>query len=78
MKQDIRGVYEHYKGGDYEVLGIALHEETHEEMVVYRPLYEIPELGPNPMFVRPKNIFFEKVKKNGMMVDRFTHKHSAV
>ena len=33
------GLYRHYKGGEYEVLGVARHSETHEPLVVYRPLY---------------------------------------
>jgi uncharacterized protein DUF1653 len=33
------GLYRHYKGGEYEVLGVARHSETHEPLVVYRPLH---------------------------------------
>ena len=33
------GAYRHYKGGEYEVIGVARHSETHEPLVVYRPLY---------------------------------------
>ena len=68
------GIYEHYKGGEYELIGIAIHEETHEALAVYRALYTIPEFGKNQLFVRPKDVFFEKVEKNGIMVDRFTYK----
>ncbi len=37
-----KGVYEHYKGKRYEVIGVALHSETLEPVVVYKPLYESP------------------------------------
>ncbi|MCX6791152.1 MAG: DUF1653 domain-containing protein, partial [Candidatus Gribaldobacteria bacterium] len=43
-----RGVYQHYKGNFYEVLGVARHSETLEEMVVYKALY-----GDNDVWVRP-------------------------
>ena len=34
------GLYRHYKGGEYEVIGVARHSETQEALVVYRPLYD--------------------------------------
>ncbi len=50
---DIRpGKYIHYKGGLYEVIDIATHSETLEEMVVYRALY-----GNNSLWVRPKSMW---------------------
>jgi hypothetical protein len=60
------GKYRHFKGGLYEVLGVALHSETREELVVYRPLY-----GERGLWVRPKHIFFETVLVDGMMAPRF-------
>ena len=60
------GRYRHYKGNEYEVLGIARHSETHEEMVVYRPLY-----GAGVMWVRPKVMFCEFVTVDGQTVPRF-------
>jgi len=56
------GIYQHFKDPEklYEVLGIALHTETEEDMVVYRPLYENAVA---PLFVRPKAMFLEEVDK---------------
>lgn len=59
-------IYEHYKGMKYQVIGIAKHSETLEEMVVYQALY-----GDYGIWVRPKDMFFEKVEVNGKIVDRF-------
>jgi hypothetical protein len=68
---DILGMYRHYKGGEYEVLGIALHSETHEELILYRPVRTSKE-GPKASFwVRPKEMFFEKVIVDGNPVARF-------
>jgi hypothetical protein len=61
------GKYRHYKGNEYEVLGIARHSETHEEMVVYRPLY-----GEGGLWVRPLAMFTENVTLDGKAVPRFT------
>lgn len=58
--------YRHYKGNDYEVLGVARHSETDEELVVYRPLY-----GDGGLWVRPKAMFCETVEVNGQRVPRF-------
>jgi hypothetical protein len=71
------GRYRHYKGRSYEVLGIALHSETREKMVLYRPLYECPELreeyGEDPWFVRPFAMFNEQVLVDGSAVPRFEY-----
>lgn len=60
------GFYEHYKGGRYEVLGVAHHSETHEELVVYRALY-----GDHGLWVRPLAMFLETVEVNGVTKPRF-------
>lgn len=60
------GVYEHYKGNRYEVVGVAKHSETLEEMVVYRALY-----GENALWVRPAAMFAEEIEKDGVRVPRF-------
>lgn len=60
------GLYEHHKGGRYEVLGVARHSETHEPLVVYRPLY-----GEGAMWVRPFAMFTETVWVNGAPTPRF-------
>jgi len=61
-----KGIYRHYKGNEYEVLMVAKHSETEEDMVVYRALY-----GEYGIWVRPLAMFTEKVEVNGKMVDRF-------
>lgn len=60
------GRYRHYKGGEYEVLGVVRHSETLEPLVLYRPLYN--DTG---MWVRPFAMFLETVEVDGAMVRRF-------
>jgi hypothetical protein len=60
------GRYRHYKGNDYQVLGIARHSETEEELVVYRCLY-----GDFSLWVRPLAMFTESVTIDGRSVPRF-------
>ncbi|MFA5961365.1 MAG: DUF1653 domain-containing protein [Parcubacteria group bacterium] len=65
------GKYQHYKGKYYEVLGVAHHSETLEELVVYRALYASKEFGENALWVRPKKTFLEEVVIDGKKVPRF-------
>jgi len=60
------GVYEHYKGKRYEVISVAKHSETLEELVVYKALY-----GDNDLWVRPLEMFLEIVEVNGEKMPRF-------
>lgn len=60
------GRYRHYKGGEYEVIGVARHSETLEPMVVYRPLYN--ETG---LWVRPYAMFFVEIVVVGRRQPRF-------
>jgi len=62
------GKYVHFKGNKYEVVDIAFHSETMEEMVVYRALY-----GDGGLWVRPAAMWHEMVEHNGRYVKRFTH-----
>ncbi|MDF1880233.1 DUF1653 domain-containing protein [Sulfurimonas sp. MAG313] len=62
------GKYKHYKGPEYEVLDIAKHSETEEELVVYRTLYDDFSL-----WVRPLSMFNEKVEFEGKIVQRFSY-----
>ncbi len=62
------GIYEHFKGNQYEVIGIARHSETLEEMVVYRALY-----GEHALWVRPLTMFTDEVEKEGVKVLRFRY-----
>ena len=60
------GHYRHYKGGDYEVLGVARHSETLEPLVLYRPLYNA-----TGMWVRPFAMFLEVAEFEGKAQARF-------
>jgi hypothetical protein len=60
------GRYRHYKGGEYEVLGVARHSETLEPLVVYRPLH-----GEAGLWVRPHAMFFGAVEVDGVRQPRF-------
>ena len=62
------GKYRHFKGGEYEVIGLAKHSETQEEMVVYRALY-----GNGEIWVRPVSMWNETVEKDGKTFSRFTY-----
>ncbi len=66
------GVYVHYKSDDmrYEVVGVGMHSETQEEVVIYKPLYTSPELNPE-YWVRPYAMFVGSVEVDGQMVPRF-------
>jgi len=65
------GKYKHFKGGIVEVVSVAHHSETLEEMVVYKALYECRDFGKGSMWVRPKKMFLETVIVNGEDVSRF-------
>lgn len=62
------GKYRHFKGGEYEVLGLAHHSETLEDFVVYRALY-----GKGELWIRPLSMFTEKVERDGALIPRFTY-----
>ena len=62
------GKYRHFKGGEYEVIGIASHSETMEPMVVYRALY-----GEGGLWVRPAAMWNETVERDGKGFPRFTY-----
>lgn len=66
------GRYRHYKGGEYEVLGVVRHSETLEALVLYRPLYNA-----SGMWVRPYAMFFQSVEVDGEWMPRFTLLRSA-
>lgn len=61
-----KGIYEHYKGNKYELLHIAKHSETLENMVVYKALY-----GEGEIWVRPLSMWSEQVEIDGKAVPRF-------
>lgn len=65
--EDIKpGVWRHFKGNRYEVLGLAKHSETEEPMVVYRALY-----GEHGLWVRPAAMWLETVERDGKAYQRF-------
>lgn len=70
VKQEIfemrPGLYRHYKGKTYQVVGVARHSETQEPLVVYQLLY-----GNYSLWVRPFNMFNDLVSHEGKMVKRF-------
>ncbi|MBR1989958.1 MAG: DUF1653 domain-containing protein [Firmicutes bacterium] len=61
------GKYRHFKGNEYEVIGIANHSETMEPMVVYRALY-----GDGGLWVRPASMWDETIERDGKTFKRFT------
>ena len=62
------GRYRHFKGKEYEVLGVARHSETEDELVVYRALY-----GDFGLWVRPVSMWNETVERDGKTFRRFTY-----
>ncbi len=67
------GIYRHYKGRYYLVIGTARHSETLEELVMYMALYDHLEFGSHTLWVRPRNVFLETVEVNGKKVPRFQY-----
>ncbi|MDO9314888.1 MAG: DUF1653 domain-containing protein [Burkholderiaceae bacterium] len=61
------GCYRHYKGGEYEVVGVVRHSETLEPLVLYRPL-----CNASGLWVRPHAMFFESGEFEGRLQPRFT------
>lgn len=61
-----KGIYRHYKGNLYELIDVAAHSETLEQMVVYRAMY-----GNYDLWVRPLSMWNEEVEYNGKTVRRF-------
>ena len=67
------GKYRHFKWGLYEVIWVAKHSETLEDLVIYQALYDSPEFGKNALRVRPKKMFEENVVVNGKEEKRFAY-----
>jgi len=63
-----KGRYRHYKGNEYEVLGVARHSETEEKFVVYRALY-----GDSGLWIRPLAMFTERIEHVGKKMCRFEY-----
>ena len=62
------GLYRHYKGNQYEVIGFAKHSETLEDMVIYKALY-----GKHGTWVRPLSMWENPIEFNGRTVKRFEY-----
>ncbi|MDY5377565.1 MAG: DUF1653 domain-containing protein [Eubacterium coprostanoligenes] len=62
------GKYRHFKGNEYEVIAIAKHSETLEEMVVYKALY-----GDGDIWVRPAKMWDETIERDGKTFKRFEY-----
>ncbi len=72
QKIKIGGKYTHYKNHLVRVIGVALHTETKEELVIYEKLEEYKGYKKGQLWARPKGMFLEKVQINGKRVPRFT------
>ena len=72
MNEIAKGLYEHYKGKQYGVIGTAYNTETNEMMVVYKALYkgDFPE---DLLWVRPLSMFKENVTVDGKLMPRFRY-----
>ncbi len=68
MKVIKKGVYKHFKGGRYKVLGAARHSETLEKLVIYQKLDD-----KNELWARPLEMFLEEVEVDGKKVPRFRY-----
>lgn len=68
MEEIKLGRYRHFKGNEYEVIAVAKHSETTEEMVVYKALY-----GEGGLWVRPASMWNETVERDGKVFKRFEY-----
>lgn len=69
LLEEIRkGRYRHFKGNEYEVLFIATHSETQEELVIYKALY-----GGERVWARPASMWLETVERDGKIIKRFEY-----
>ncbi len=62
--------YRHYKGSEYQVIGLGLHTETGEEFVIYKA--SMNDTQTEKFWLRPRKMFEEKVMVEGVHVDRFS------
>lgn len=67
------GKYRHFKGKEYEVIGIGNHSETLEKMVIYRALYESKDFGKDTIWIRPYEMFVGTKNIEGKEVKRFEY-----
>lgn len=67
MEEIKLGKYRHFKGMEYEVIALAKHSESQEDLVVYRALY-----GEGQVWVRPASMWNETIERDGKTYKRFT------
>ncbi|MEA2112663.1 MAG: DUF1653 domain-containing protein [Patescibacteria group bacterium] len=67
------GKYRHFKGKEYEVLGVGNHSETLEKLVIYRALYDSEDFGLNAIWARPYEDFIGIKSIDGKKVKRFEY-----
>ncbi|QFU76881.1 DUF1653 domain-containing protein [Halioglobus maricola] len=72
MNEPTPGIYQHFKGSEYELIGLATHSETGEKLVVYRPQY-----GERALWVRPLAMWQETVERDGETKPRFRYQRPA-
>lgn len=60
------GIYQHFKGNQYQVVEIARHSESLDEHVVYKALY-----GEFGLWIRPLSMFAETIERDGKRIERF-------
>ena len=65
------GLYQHYKGKHCEVIGVAKHSETGEELVIYKNCEESESSGETILRARPLALFIETIEKGGIEIPRF-------
>lgn len=74
MQRDVKigAKYRHYKNLLVRVIGLALHSETKEELVIYEKLEDFGEYKKGSLWARPKAMFLEDVQINGKKIPRFS------
>lgn len=65
------GIYRHYSGKEYDLIGVGHDSETLAKVVIYQARYDTEDFGPKPIWVRPYDMFIEEVEIDGKMVPRF-------
>lgn len=74
MEEGIKpGIYKHFKGNKYKVIGIARHSETLEKLVIYQALYDSEKFGKNAIWARPLSLFKSTKIVDGKEVPRFEY-----
>ena len=72
--EEIRlGKYRHFKGNEYEVIGVARHSETLEKLVIYKSLYESERYPKGTLWARPLSLFLSKKRIDDKEVPRFEY-----